>query len=374
MNNHGLTKENLLATLPQALQQDPSVSALADAIADVLAKRPAEIDRLRIYPAIDQLDERLLDILAQDFKVDWWDPDYSLEEKRQTLRDHWRVHKTLGTKAAVVTAISAIYKSATLEEWFQYGGAPYHFRLTIDLTGDRADRERMQRVLDRLEFYKSLRSRLDRVAYVTQAGPLPFVTEERFVFLRVSFAYHLRSYGGTFILLDGKRQLDGSWKLGQAASGARMIRIDYRVRLLEKGALWPGTWGCVTAVQTAQRAALPSLGIRPASPWQTGEALSVPKLQVQSAWRERQAFGAGVSWNGGRSRNQQRLEQPSTRVAGTFQTPEALSAPRIHIETTFQTKEHFSGTLTRDQTWSFDGTYHWDGTKQFNAGITKEDL
>ena len=273
-----------------------------------------------------------------------------------------------------MTAISAIYKSATLEEWFQYGGAPYHFRLTIDLTGDRADRERMQRVLDRLEFYKSLRSRLDRVAYVTQAGPLPFVTEERFVFLRVSFSYHLRSYGGTFILLDGKRQLDGTWKLGQAASGARMIRIDYRVRLLEKGALWPGTWGCVTAVQTAQRAALPSLGIRPASPWQTGEALSVPKLQVQSAWRERQAFGAGVSWNGGRSRNQQRLEQPSTRVAGTFQTPEALSAPRIHIETTFQTKEHFSGTLTRDQTWSFDGTYRWDGTKQFNAGITKEDL
>ena len=198
--------------------------------------------------------------------------------------------------------------------------------------------------------------------------------QDRFLLRKLSFSYHLRSYGGTFILLDGKRQLDGSWKLGQAASGARMIRIDYRVRLLEKGALWPGTWGCVTAVQTAQRAALPSLGIRPASPWQTGEALSVPKLQVQSAWRERQAFGAGVSWNGGRSRNQQRLEQPSTRVAGTFQTPEALSAPRIHIETTFQTKEHFSGTLTRDQTWSFDGTYRWDGTKQFNAGITKEDL
>lgn len=210
--------------------------------------------------------------------------------------------------------------------------------------------------------------------FITQIEIIFPNPQDRFLLRRMSFAYRFRSYGGTFILLDGKRQLDGTWKLGQAASGARMIRIDYRVRLLEKGALWPGTWGCVTAVQTAQRAVLPSLGIRPASPWQTGEALSVPKLQVQSAWRERQAFGAGVSWNGGRSRNQQRLEQPSTRVAGTFQTPEALSAPRIHIETTFQTKEHFSGTLTRDQTWSFDGTYRWDGTKQFNAGITKEDL
>ena len=141
------------------------MSALAEGIAEVLAGRPAEIDRLRIYPAIDRLDERLLDILAQDFKVDWWDPNYSLEEKRRTLRDHWRVHKSLGTPAAVVTAISAIYQGTTLEEWFQYDGEPYHFRLNIDLTGDQGDPERMQRVLERLEYYKSLRSHLDSVDY-----------------------------------------------------------------------------------------------------------------------------------------------------------------------------------------------------------------
>ena len=125
---HGLTKENLVATLPVALQKDPSVVALAGTIAELLAWRPEEIDRLRIYPAIDRLDERLLDILAHDFKVDWWDADYSLEEKRRTLKDSWRVHKILGTKAAVERAISAIYPHTQVLEWFEYGGEPYHFR------------------------------------------------------------------------------------------------------------------------------------------------------------------------------------------------------------------------------------------------------
>lgn len=71
MNSHGLTRENLVATLPPALQKDPSAVALAEAMADLLARRRSEIERLRIYPVIDRLDEQLLDILAYDFKVDW---------------------------------------------------------------------------------------------------------------------------------------------------------------------------------------------------------------------------------------------------------------------------------------------------------------
>ena len=168
---HGLTKENLVATLPVALQKDPSVVALAEAFAGLLARRPEEIDRLRIYPAIDRLDERLLDILAHDFKVDWWDADYSLEEKRRTLKDNWRVHKMLGTKAAVEMAISAIYPGTRVLEWFEYGGEPYHFKLDINITNDTIDSEKQRRVLERLNYYKSLRSHNDGVTYFVEAVP-----------------------------------------------------------------------------------------------------------------------------------------------------------------------------------------------------------
>lgn len=169
MNSHGLTKENLVATLPVALQKDPSAVALAEAMAELLARRPEEIDRLRIYPDIDRLDEQMLDILAYDFKVDWWDADYSLEEKRRTLKDSWFVHKRLGTRAAVETAIQAIYPEARVDEWFEYGGRPYHFRLTIDLSRIIGEEQKVLEVMERVNFYKSLRSHLDDIQYTIEA-------------------------------------------------------------------------------------------------------------------------------------------------------------------------------------------------------------
>ena len=165
MNKHGLTKENLVATLPPALRTDPSVVALAEALGEVLAARPAEIDLLRIYPAIDQLDERLLDILAYDFKVDWWDPDCTLEQKRRLLKSSWQVHKVMGTKAAVEAAASAVYPYARVQEWFEYGGEPYWFRMDVDLPEEEWTQERHVRLMRQVQFYKSLRSHLELIIY-----------------------------------------------------------------------------------------------------------------------------------------------------------------------------------------------------------------
>lgn len=163
---HGITKENLLLACPSALRKSASIAALGDATADVLSKRPSEIRQISLYTRIDELPEDLLDILAPDFKVDWWDPNYSLEEKRRVFKASWYVHKHLGTKAAVETAIRDIYPLTTVEEWFEYeGGKPYHFRLRINITSDSGDPARRKRVLERLNFYKNLRSHVDEIRY-----------------------------------------------------------------------------------------------------------------------------------------------------------------------------------------------------------------
>ena len=151
---HGITKENLLASLPAVLANDDNMAALASAVAEVLAARVGEIERVSIYSQIDRLPNELLDILANDFKVDWWDANYTLEEKRRTLKDSWNVHRRLGTKAAVVLAISAIYPDTQVSEWWEYGGKPYHFKLLIDAVA----------------FYKNLRSVLDEVEYYDAGG------------------------------------------------------------------------------------------------------------------------------------------------------------------------------------------------------------
>lgn len=164
-DTHGLTSENLMRALPVALRGDQNTNALAQSTAEILIDRAQEVERLCIYANIDTLPEKLLDILAQDFKVDWWNPDYTLEEKRRTLKDSWKVHRMLGTKAAVETAISAIYPDTKVIEWFEYGGSPYSFKLQIDATYENVDPAKHKRVLERVEYYKNLRSNLEGVDY-----------------------------------------------------------------------------------------------------------------------------------------------------------------------------------------------------------------
>ena len=175
MSNHDLTKENILAQLPAVLQNDPNLFALATSTAQVLARRKNEIRMLEIFSRIDELPEDLLDILAYDFKVDWWDYNYTVEQKRQTLKDSFRVHKHLGTKYAVQTAISAIYPDTKVTEWFEYGGTPFTFRLTIDATNVETTSTKHQKVLALVDYYKNKRSHLDGITYTLYPSPIQAV-------------------------------------------------------------------------------------------------------------------------------------------------------------------------------------------------------
>ena len=164
-NPYGITAENLMEHLPRALQDDSSMAAIAQGVADLLAARPSEIREASIYTRIDQLPEDLLDLLAYDFKIDWYDFDYPIESKRELLKTNYFVHRHLGTKAAVEAAISGIYQNTKVEEWWEYGADPYHFRLLIDATYEDVDPVKHQQILDRVAYYKNVRSHMDDVEY-----------------------------------------------------------------------------------------------------------------------------------------------------------------------------------------------------------------
>lgn len=161
--------DDLLRTLPQVLKKDKAFHAFASVMAKQLRSIIDDIDYATIYARIDALPEDLLDVLAYDFKVDWWDYGYSVEQKRQTLKDSFLVHKHLGTKFAVQTAISAIYPNTAVEEWFEWGGDPYTFRLLIDVSGILVEQNRHTRVLELANYYKNLRSHLCGIQYTVEA-------------------------------------------------------------------------------------------------------------------------------------------------------------------------------------------------------------
>ena len=124
-----MTTENILNALPQVLKDDTSCFAIAQAIAGNLVRCCASAEELRIYAAIDSLSEAVLDILAVDLKIDWWRSDASIEDKRDLIKTCWYVHRHLGTKSAIEKAVKSFLGEGNVEEWFEYGGQPYHFRI-----------------------------------------------------------------------------------------------------------------------------------------------------------------------------------------------------------------------------------------------------
>lgn len=132
MNKYGMTASNFLQALPSVLQNDPNMQALAASIACELEQLAKNVRLAQLYTRIDELDETMLDALAGDFKVDWWRPEATLEEKRSALKASWYVHKHLGTKSAIETAVADYLGSGKVEEWFEYGGQPHHFRVASE--------------------------------------------------------------------------------------------------------------------------------------------------------------------------------------------------------------------------------------------------
>lgn len=163
---HSYSVNNFMAQLPRALDDDERMHALALAIARALGVHLDEIKETEIYTRIDELPEDLLDLLAHDYKIDWYGYDYPIEAKRNAIKSNYYIHRHLGTAGAVKAAITDVYPLSTVEEWFDYGGEPYSFRVVLE-AGFPIIPVANTDVLRALYTYKSLRSHLEGVMYRT---------------------------------------------------------------------------------------------------------------------------------------------------------------------------------------------------------------
>ncbi len=165
---HVYSAENILKQLPWVLANDRRMNALAASIASSLATLLGEPEATEIYTRIDELPEDLLDILANDFKIDWYNFDYPVVGKRNLIKTNYYVHRHLGTVGAVKEAIRSLYPRSDVEEWWQdwYQGEPFHFRIMLE-SGYPIIPVANTDILKAVYIYKSLRSHLDAIVYRT---------------------------------------------------------------------------------------------------------------------------------------------------------------------------------------------------------------
>lgn len=151
--------------LPQALSGDQKMVALATALEKELKATTNDIKNAAIYARIDEIPETLLDVLAYDFHCDWYDVSYPIEIKRALLKNNIRMHKHLGTKYAVETALQDIYSSAFVEEWFQYAGRPYTFLVNVAIGNTGIKEDEIFQMIRRMWYYKNLRSHCEHITF-----------------------------------------------------------------------------------------------------------------------------------------------------------------------------------------------------------------
>ena len=124
-----LTDVDLMRLLPQFMRGDRNAEAFAYAVQSQIIKVSLAIEHTKIYSRIDSLSDELLDELAWQFNIAEYRNDYAIDVKRKLVKGCMALHYRRGTVASVEDVIKNIFGTATVEEWFEYGGEPYHFKV-----------------------------------------------------------------------------------------------------------------------------------------------------------------------------------------------------------------------------------------------------
>lgn len=159
--------------LPQNLSSQTRTRALAYAVGRQVDKLLALADRMVIWAGLDRVPEQLLDYLAAELRTPAYSQDYPVEIKRTLVRESLLFYARMGTPAAVDRLIQAIFGSGQMEEWFEYGGEPHHFRATIGANGITIGPESLEELRRVLASVKRLSSWLDSIATITPVESRP---------------------------------------------------------------------------------------------------------------------------------------------------------------------------------------------------------
>ena len=162
-------KEYFIAeNLPESLN-DRNIKDIAKVTDEFLYKVDSLIEKVLIYPRIDEIDdEDLINHVGFQQHIENFDTSLPLSSKRELIKNSFLLHKLKGTRWAVETALTQFFGNADTPEWFEYGGDPYFFKILHDITEqdrqyDNATIKHMKQIATS---YKNLRSWLDLIVFI----------------------------------------------------------------------------------------------------------------------------------------------------------------------------------------------------------------
>ena len=142
---------------------DEIINALDLVGCERLIKTKEQINKIENFNNALKIDEEFLSLMIDEYEAGAF-RDFE-SNLRELVRFAQQNYPKLGTVEAVKKVFEAVGIEANLEEWFSYGGEPYHFKIKADSISDEQTWIKLKNLI---AFTKNVRSVLDSIGIDTQ--------------------------------------------------------------------------------------------------------------------------------------------------------------------------------------------------------------
>ena len=169
----------LESIMPQSILSDPQMEAIAKAIDPELQGVSLDTREALIISRIDELPEAVLDLMAWQWHVDFYEMELPIETKRELVQKSISMHRKKGTKWAVEQVVSIVFHDGKVIEWYEPAalaysdGKPYTFG--IETTAMVNDDMVLKKLIAAIFTTKNTRSWLEYIVMITECRGTMYV-------------------------------------------------------------------------------------------------------------------------------------------------------------------------------------------------------
>lgn len=116
--------------LPEHLKYTPECIALSYALQRAGQRFLDMAKQTSLFAAIDELPEKIIDVLAVELRTQYYDESFPLEQKRELVKGTMLWYNKAGTVAAVQEMIDKVFSSGYVLEWYETGKQPGTFEIS----------------------------------------------------------------------------------------------------------------------------------------------------------------------------------------------------------------------------------------------------
>ena len=374
-----LQHTSLLDILPQNLLRDEQIKAAAQALDAELQKITEATKEALLLPRLDELPETVIDLLAWQWHVDFYEPvGMDVETKRRLIKTSIAWHRIKGTPTGVEQVVSATFDTSYVKEWFEYGGKPYHFKVvTEDVTTDQNVLARMRRAI---EAAKNARSWLETIEFILHLQDTEKAEDTHTLNMHKDtierYPWQGRFFDGSWCFtaperLDG-RFFDGTWRFDAVPPSEEDAPTQ--------GRIFDGTWSFngkndFNLNSTSRKILFNSLEV---DALHLAQQLSIAdKHSVTFRFDGRRFDGSWMFGPNAHAQDATLETAASLTLADTERTMEAAQiAPQIGLTEVYPSVHlrRFDGRWKFSRAAPLDGEWRFDGGRIFDRASNAPDI